>query len=362
MRKFDYSFLDNGMLPSSLVTLAGNIYALMSSSEMRKDSFAKVFTELESIARVQSVKSSNAIEGIVTTDKRIAEIVNHSSAPLNHNEAEIAGYRDALNIVHTDYHNLDFRESDILSLHKTLLQVSGYEYGGKYKNVDNLILEVDAYGNRSIRFRPIPAAETQKAMEQLEFAYIEARCNSNINQLLLIPCVILDFLCIHPFQDGNGRMSRLLSLLLLYKDGFDVGKYVSFEQQINKYKADYYEALKDSSDGWETNQNDYFPFIKNFLSMLYMCYKELDMRFAVVNGKRVSKTARIEATVLQSLTPMSKSDICNIHPDISPTTVEAVLGAMVRAGRIRKIGASKGARYIRDDECYEKSKTNRNGK
>ena len=145
-------------------------------------------------------------------------------------------------------------------------------------------------------------------------------------------------------------MSRLLSLLLLYKNGFDAGKYISFEEQINKYKDLYYDALQRSSSGWDTNQNDYFPFVQNFLTMLYICYKELDQRFAVVQGKKVTKTARIEATALGSLTPLSKADICAIHPDISPTTVEAVLGKMVREGQIKRIGASRGSKYIRNWE------------
>ena len=349
MRKFDYSFLDNGMLPAKLVNLTGNIYSLRTAADVRKEEYAKVFTELEAVASVQSVKSSNAIEGIVTSDQRIVEIVNRSSAPMNHNEAEIAGYRDALNTVHTSYEHLDFRQRDILGLHNVLMSAAGYEYGGQYKTNDNVILEVDADGNRRVRFRPTPAEETTEAMEQLELAYLDAKNNANINQLLLIPCVILDFLCIHPFRDGNGRMSRLLSLLLLYKNGFDAGKYISFEEQINKYKAYYYDALKQSSTGWDTNENDYFPFIQNFLSTLYMCYKELDQRFAVLHGKKVTKKARIEATLMGSLTPMSKAEICAIHPDVSPTTVEAVLGEMVKDGRIKRIGAARGTRYIRNE-------------
>ena len=184
-------------------------------------------------------------------------------------------------------------------------------------------------------------------MEQLELAYMEACSDANINQLLLIPCIILDFLCIHPFRDGNGRMSRLLSLLLLYKNGFDAGKYVSFEEQINNYKAYYYESLRQSSAGWESNDNSYFPFNENFLSTLYMCYKELDKRFAVVHGKKIIKKARVEATVLNSLTPLSKAEICKILPDVNPTTVEAVLGAMVKSGTVKRIGSAQSARYIK---------------
>lgn len=347
MHKFDYSFLNNGFLPANLVNLTTNIVSLKTLAGVRKEDYIKVFTELESIAKVQSVKSSNAIEGIITSDERIAAIVNQNSAPLNHNEAEIAGYRDALNEIHQNYQHIDFRENHILRLHEILMSAAGYEFAGRYKIDDNVILEVDADGNRRVRFRPTPAEETVKAMEQLELAYMEARSDANINQLLLIPCVILDFLCIHPFRDGNGRMSRLLSLLLLYKSGYDVGKYISFEEQINNYKSFYYEALKRSSDGWNTNESSYFPFMENFLAILYSCYKELDKRFAVVNGKKITKKSRIEATVLNSLTPLSKAEICSILPDVSPTTVEAVLGMMVKEGKIKKIGASRAARYIK---------------
>ena len=346
MRKFDYSFLNNGLLPANLVNLTSGIVELKAMAGVRKDDYTQIFTELEAVAKIQSIKSSNAIEGIVTSDERIVEIVNQNSAPLNHNEAEIAGYRDALNNIHLEYKNIDFRQSDILRLHKMMMNYAGYEYGGKYKTDDNVILEIDANGNRQVRFRPIPASETSKAMEQLELAYMAARSDANINQLLLVPCVILDFLCIHPFRDGNGRMSRLLSLLLLYKNGYDAGKYVSFEEQINKFKSYYYDSLKQSSIGWDTNENNYFPFIENFLSTLYMCYKELDNRFAIVHGKKITKKARVEATVLNSLTPLSKAEICKILPDVSPTTVEAVLGEMVKTGSIRRIGSGRTTRYI----------------
>ena len=371
MHIFDYSFLNNGLLPARLINLTTGIASLKTMAGVRRDENARVFTELEAVARVQSVKSSNAIEGIVTSDERIAAIVNQNSAPLNHDEAEIAGYRDALALIHTGYQHIDFRQGDILRLHEILLSAmgeillsaageillsaageillsaAGYEYGGRYKTDDNVILEVDADGRRRVRFRPTPAAETPDAMEQLELAYLAARDDANINQLLLIPCVILDFLCIHPFRDGNGRMSRLLSLLLLYKNGYDAGKYVSFEEQINNYKAYYYEALRQSSEGWDENKNDYTPFIENFLSTLYMCYKELDKRFAVLHGRRVTKKARIEAAVLGSLLPVSKAELCGLLPDVSPTTVEAVLRTMVKDGRIKRVGAGRGSRYIK---------------
>ena len=347
MHRFDYSFLDNGMLPATLLNVTVDIYSLRAMSQSRKEQFAEVFTELESIARVQSVKNSNAIEGIVTTDERINAIVNAGSAPLNHSEQEIAGYRDALAAVHTGYTNMDFRRSDILRLHAVMMSIAGYPYAGKYKDTDNSIIEEDMYGRKKVRFSPTPATETPAEMEQLELAYQEARDNPNINQLLLIPCVILDFLCIHPFRDGNGRISRLLSLLLLYRNGFDAGKYISFEEQINLRKGNYYDALHQSSVGWHENGNDYSAFIMEFLVTLYACYKELDKRFAIIGSRKFTKQARVEATVLNSLTPISKSDIGKILPDVSATTIEAVLGKMVKDGQIRKIGSGRGTRYIK---------------
>lgn len=349
MHIFDYSFLQNGLLPANLVGVITEIYSLKTLSMTRVQQYDSIFTELENIAKIQSVKSSNEIEGIVTSDERIAEIMTGSTAPLNHSEQEIAGYRDALAIVHRDYNFYSFHEQTILDLHRTMMTIAGNNYAGVYKDRNNNIIEQDPVtGFRKIRFQPVSAEGTPEAMEQLVLAYQEARDNPNINQLLLIPCVILDFLCIHPFRDGNGRMSRLLSLLLLYQNGFDAGKYISFEEQINLRKGNYYEALKNSSEGWHENESDYSGFIMEFLVELYQCYQELDKRFAVLGSQKVTKHARVEATVMNSLTPISKSDICKILPDVSASTVEAVLADMVRDGRVVKVGAGRSTRYLKN--------------
>ena len=171
MRKFDYSFLNNGLLPAKLVNLTANISSLKTMAQVRKTDHMQIFTALEAVAKVQSIKSSNAIEGIVTSDERIAAIVNQDSAPLNHNEAEIAGYRDALNEIHLNYPHMDFCVRDIIRLHQMVMALTGYEYGGQYKTDDNVILEIDSDGNRRVRFRPTSAAETPKAMEQLVSLY-----------------------------------------------------------------------------------------------------------------------------------------------------------------------------------------------
>jgi len=347
MRKFDYSFLKNALLPTSLLGITNAIAELKMLEQLLKRDFQKIFTKLESIAKVQSVKGSNAIENIVTTDKRIEEIVNQSSAPLNHNEQEIAGYRDALNAIHNGFENIAIEEKNILTLHSVLLSFTETG-GGTYKTSDNLIMEIDRNGNRKIRFIPTKATETQASMQQLIYAFIDANNDSGINKLLLIPCFILDFLCIHPFSDGNGRMSRLLSLLLLYKSGFDAGKYISFEEQINKNKNSYYEALRKSSENWENNTNDYLPFIENFIFTLLICYKELDKRFSVINSKNVSKRERIEQTILNSLLPLGKREINYILPDVSASTIEMVVSQMLKQGKIKKIGTYKDAKYIKN--------------
>jgi len=345
LRKFDYSFLDAGLLPAQITNRAIAIGELRVKGQQRKEKFPDVFTKLEIIAKVQSVKGSNAIEGIVTTDRRIEEIVNKNSAPLNHDELEIAGYRDALNLVHENFAEIQITEQNILNLHAIMQRGNTRVNGGEYKKMDNAIIAVDSFGNRTVRFRPTPASETKFAMEQMILAYLEARDNDRINQLFLIPCFVLDFLCIHPFIDGNGRISRLLSLLLLYQNGFDAGKYVSFEQQINNCKAEYYDALLLSSRGWHENTNDYFPFMQNFVSMLYMCYKELDMRFGVAGDRKTTKKKRIEAAIFNSILPVSKKELCHILPDVSESTVASVLGDLMQRDIIEKTGTFKNARY-----------------
>lgn len=347
MHIYDYSFLNNGTIPANLLNITMEIYSLRSSAQSRKFQFNQIFDELEAVAKIASVKSSNAIEGIITSDERIREIVNGGSSPLNHSEQEIAGYRDALSAVHLSYNHFDFTENDIKQLHSVMMSIAGYPYAGIYKDINNNIIEEDSTGHRSVRFYPVPAADTPDDMEQLVLAYQSARDDPNINQLLLIPCVILDFLCIHPFRDGNGRLSRLLSLLLLYKNGFDVGKYISFEEQINLRKGNYYEALKKSSQGWHENLNDYSDFIMEFIVTLYMCYKELDKRFAVIGNKKINKQSRVEATVLNSLVPVSKAEILKILPDVSQKTVELVLSQLVRDGAVQKVGSGRNTKYIR---------------
>lgn len=344
MKIFDYSFFKGKSLYSNLFSIVSSIVEIKTSDGFRKENNQDIYIKLESIARVQSIKESNAIEGIVTTDERIHEIVNNSSAPLNHSEMEIAGYRDCLDYIHKNHEYLDFDENTVLHLYLLLIP----ENKGLYKKYDNTIQTIFKDGRREERWKPISAKNTKEAMNQLYLAYIDARSDSNINNLLLIPCVILDFLCIHPFADGNGRMSRLLSLLLLYKEGYNITKYISFEEQINKKKSYYYDALKNSSTDWHENKNDYNYFIENFLSTLQSCYQEMDKRFTTVSIKKVFKNKRIENILLTSILPVSKKDISERLVDVSVTTIEAVLGDMVKKHTISKIGSGRNTKYLRN--------------
>jgi Fic family protein len=347
MKRFDYLFLKNVSLPAEFITISGALMELKSHEDWQKKQYPDVFTKLHELAIVQSVKGSNAIEGIVATDERINAIVSHGSSPLNHNEQEIAGYKDALDEIHRNGKNIAFSINEIKRLHGIMLHLTSIPNKGQFKDRDNAIIEKLADGTQRLRWQPTNALDTPKAMDQLCLSYLAASNDYSINPLLLIPCVILDFLCIHPFSDGNGRMSRLLSLLLLYQHGFDIGRYISFEEQINLRKGEYYEALRQSSVGWHENQNDYVPYMKDFMFTLLLCYKELDKRFVIFNTQKASKKQRIEAAVLSSFIPVSKKDLQTLVPDVSVTTIEAVLGEMVRLGKIIKIGEGHSTRYLK---------------
>ena len=348
MHRYDYSFIKNSV-PGNIVGLTDIISDLRTKEEFRKLQYRETFEILRRKAMVESVKGSNAIEGIVTTDARIKDIVE-GSKPITHDEMEISGYKDVLNLIHTEHENLDMDEATILSFHRMLTGQTDPRTAGKYKTSNNYIMEIGADGSRHVRFKPVPANRVNSDMEQLLLAYYEGRQDPEISPLLLIPCFVLDFLCIHPFLDGNGRISRLLTVLLLYLSGYDIVRYVSYEGWINKYKDSYYEALKTSSDKWHENENDYVPFIMNFLQVLYKCFKDLDESFTDISLKKAKKSERVESILMGSIVPVSKQDILAKLPDISVKTVELVLGKMLKEKKIKKIGTYKDARYMKNTD------------
>lgn len=345
MRKFDYSFLKNG-IPGNIVGTIGIISDLNAKNQIRKMQYEQAFEELRKKAIIESVKGSNEIEGIVTTEERIKDLIE-GATPVTHDEKEILGYKDALNLIHTENKNLDVSRDVILMFHRMMEENVNPIEAGNFKSRDNLIMEYMPDGSRRVRFNPVKANETEQAIEQLLLAYYDARQDMEIPVLFLIPCFIVDFLCIHPFLDGNGRVSRLLTVLMLYIAGYDIGKYISVENQINEYKESYYAALEQSSDGWHDNKNDYTPFIVNFFQILYKCFKELDESFMDISLKKAKKSERVEAVLMGAVVPISKADIEEKLPDVSVKTIELVLNKMLKDEKIEKIGSYRNARYMK---------------
>ena len=344
MRKFDYSFLKN-MVPSDIIGLTSIIYAIKGKEDYRIAKSQKLFSKLKEKAIVDSIKNSNEIENIVTTEKRIKDIAKGDNKPLTHDEEEITGYRNVLSNIHNNYEYITFDENTILSMHKEMLDIAKSENRGNYKKDVNIITET-INGRQYVRFKPISPEETKDAMEQMILAYYTAK-NENINPLLLIPCVILDFLSIHPFDDGNGRLSRLLTLLLLYKSGFEIGRYISIEKFINNSKIQYYDKLRESSIGWHENENDYFPFVIYMIQVIYKCYQTLDENVLSEIEKKLNKSERIEELLMNTYVPISKKDIIERLPDISENMIELVLSKLIKENKIIKIGSYRDAQYYR---------------
>ena len=326
--------------------LISKIYEYKGKQDLYIANFSDVLDKIIEVAKIQSTKSSNAIEGISTNDTRLEELMSKKSEPKNRNEEEIYGYREVLDIIHENYENIEFTRNNILTLHNRLYSYSGESHKGKFKTTDNSIVETNALGEKKVRFQPVSAFETEMYIDRMIEAYDEA-VNLKIPPLLLIPTVIHDFLCIHPFADGNGRMSRLLTLLLLYKNGFFVGKYISLEMIVEETKDIYYEELQASSENWQSRTNDESPFIKYMLSVIYKAYSECDERFKLISEKSLTSAERVMKVFENSLEPLSKSDIAILCPDISKRTIERALKQLKDVGLIKQVGSGRSTKYIR---------------
>ena len=345
MHDFDYRFLAKDVA-AEIAGISNIIFDLRARNSLRRKGNERMFEQLRQAAIVDSVRGSSAIEGIVTTRDRARDLVQGATQPMTHGEHEILGYRDALQEIYAPGFSADLSEDLVRHFHRLLMGSTSLE-AGEYKREDNWIQERDDQGRISVRFVPVSAGETPDAMTQWIMAYREARQDSTIGDLALIACATVDFLCIHPFADGNGRVSRLLTTSLLLRSGFDVGRYVSIEEMINQHKTGYYDALAASSDGWHDNKNDYIPFIIYLLQILYACYGELDRRFVDGGLERVPKSRQVEELLMAAFVPISKEEICERLPDVSATTVTRVLGRLMREGKVEKIGTYRNARYRR---------------
>ena len=350
MRKYDYDKRWHNLLTPDIVALLTQIHEFKGEQTLFIEAKADTLTQLMEIAKIQSTEASNKIEGIYTSDERLKKIVRDKTVPKNRNEQEIAGYRDVLATIHESHDFIPPKPTYILQLHRDLYKFNGLSIGGSYKNSDNVIAEEDESGNKFVRFQLLPAWETPDAIEQICKEYEETINTGKTDPLLIIPMFILDFLCIHPFNDGNGRMSRLLTLLLLYRCGYIVGKYISIEKLIEKSKETYYEVLQQSSVDWHEGTNDYAPFVKYMLGIIVSAYREFSSRVKLLNTSSMSKPDRVREIIKGTLGKITKTEILQKCPDISQVTVQRALNDLQKNGDIIKLSGGRYTSYIWNGE------------
>ena len=347
MRPFDYFSAPASLLTPAVVQLLAQIHEHKGRQQLFVEANRDELASLLELAKIQSTGASNRIEGIFTTDKRLEELVRQKAEPRSRSEQEIAGYRDVLQTIHESYDYIPLKPEVILQLRRDLYAFIGNGEGGHYKAADNVIAEVVGGGTEIVRFRPASAFETPDAMREICDRLNAAWDENRIDRLILIPMFVLDFLCIHPFPDGNGRMSRLLSLLLFYRAGYIVGKYISFEMLIEKSKETYYETLQTSSFHWHEGQNDYAPFVEYYLGVLVKAYGEFESRIALLTDGKLSKPDRIKKIIGSHLGKISKKELMELCPDIAKITVERTLSELVKSGFIKKVGGGPATAYIK---------------
>lgn len=346
MRNYNYKNKWQKLLTPEVVSLLTQIHEYKGEQTLFIEAKADTLTQLVEIAKIQSTEASNKIEGIYTSEERLKSLVSNKTTPRTRNEQEIAGYRDVLATIHESHDFIPVKPSIILQLHRDLYKFSGKSIGGSYKGADNVIAEEDSEGNQFVRFKPVPAWETPAAIDAVCDAFDEILAQTDADPLLIIPMFILDFLCIHPFNDGNGRMSRLLTLLLLYRAGYIVGKYISIEKMIEQTKETYYEALQNSSSYWHEDKNDYIPFVQYTLGVVVAAYREFSSRVKLIAASNMSKPERVREIIKETLGKITKTEIMEKCPDISQVTVQRALNDLAKSGEILKIGGGRYTAYM----------------
>lgn len=337
MRLFNYENLARNKWDSEIINLLSQIHEHRGKQELFLARKPAVLDKLVEIAKIQSVEDSNRIEGIVTTAVRIKELVNQKTTPRNRDEEEILGYRDVLNIIHESYEYIPITSNYILQLHRHLYKYSEKRIGGRYKNAQNSIVEKDNHGNVIEKFKPLSPYETPGAIEQICDELNRAFDKKEVNSLLLIPIFIHDFLCIHPFNDGNGRMSRLLTTLLLYRQGYVIGKYISLESKIEK-----------SGIGWHENNEDPVPFIKYILRIILAAYIDFEERVDYVDEK-VPTVELVKNAVDSKLGKFTKSDMMELVPSVGKATIENMLKQLTEEGYIERHGKGRATFYVKKE-------------
>lgn len=350
MREFDYSKFKERTWDNEIMAYIAQIHEFKGKQDLFLRQKPVELNRLVEIAKIQSTESSNQIEGIITTNSRLKQLVENKTTPRNRDEQEILGYRNALNIIHESYEAIPVRSSYILQLHGELLKHTAFSYGGKFKTTPNEIDMVLENEEKIVLFKPLEPYETPSAVERLCEEYNKAFGEGIVDSLILIPNFILDFLCIHPFNDGNGRMSRLLTLLLLYRAGYIVGQYISIEKAIADTKETYYEVLQQADRGWHSGENDPKPFIKYMLGIILSCYREFESRvsLAAKTGKKSSAYDIVKSFTENTLGKFSKQDALLSCPSLGSSSVESALKKLVEEGAIIKTGAGRKTMYMRN--------------
>ena len=346
MRTFNYSSIRDNKWDSEMLGLIAAIYKEAGKQEMYLKQRPEELEKLVEIAKIQSTEASNAIEGIVTTNLRIRQLVKEKTTPKNRNEQEIAGYRDVLNIIHDSFDAIPITQNYILQLHKILYNHMNNPVAGRTKTVQNYISATYPDGHTETLFTPLAPYETPAALDRLCEEYNRVIGNMEVEPLIAIPVFIHDFLCIHPFNDGNGRMSRLLTTLLLYRNGFFVGRYVSLEAKIARNKDLYYDALSASQNGWHEGTDDPVPFIKYLLGTILAAYKDFSDRFSLVETRR-SALETVKLATENKIGRFTKQDIRELCPALSVSSIEGALRKLVESGELKREGNGKSTCYYR---------------
>lgn len=346
MRNFNYSDIKHQMWDSEILGLIAAIYKEAGKQEMYLKQRPEELEKLVEIAKIQSTEASNAIEGIVTTSTRMKQLVEEKTTPKDRNEQEIAGYRDVLNIIHESFDVIPISQNYILQLHKILYSHMNNPMAGRTKSVQNYISATYPDGHVENLFTPLAPYETTEALDKICEEYNRVIGNMEVEPLIVIPIFIHDFLCIHPFNDGNGRMSRLLTTLLLYRSGFYVGKYVSLEAKIAKNKDLYYNALGQAQIGWHEGAEDAVPFIKYLLGTILAAYKDFEDRFALVETK-LPALETVRRATMDKIGRFTKQDIREMCPSLSVSSIEGALRKLVSFGELKREGAGKNICYYR---------------
>lgn len=345
MREFNYKNIKKQLWDNETLSLISTIHEEMGKEKLYLKENKYNLSKLIEISKIQSTESSSRIEGVVTTSNRLKQILNEKSAPKNRSEEEILGYRDALNLIHSKYDSIKLNPSTILKLHKILFSYSLKVEGGVYKEEENYISAIDKNGNMYTIFTPLEPYLVPQAIENICNEYNKIIDENSVDPLLLIPYFIQDFLCIHPFKDGNGRVSRLLTTLLLYKSNIFIGKYISIEHLIEIHKENYYLSLLESDKGWNENKENKIEFITYFLRIILKAYKELEERISILDN---SSSLNIVKNAIDSiLGSFNKQDLISFCPTLSVKTIELALKNLTNDGYIEKIGKGKNTKYLK---------------